>query len=138
MKESINRVGGIMVYDLVTIAQEQLEKALDRYKQRMEERMKNDEERKKQIELEDALKSKKGFIPTTIWGGMNTESAVDPSKEAESMNEEQENQPILHSGFSGGIHVHPRQFIGPVSNILKVLPPTLEITRVRVHDNDYS
>lgn len=134
MKEAINRLGGIMIFDLITLSQEQLTNALDKHKKDAEIRQHLDEERKKQIELEDALKSKKGFILSSLWSDLTVSSedngSGDQLEGEGSLGEE--SQGCTPSFTNRRANFHPGEFIGSITNIIKKLPPNLQITRVGV------
>lgn len=67
MHEAMQRIGGTVVFDLVSIALDALPDLMKRRSQRLAEQEKADQQRKLKIELEDALKDKrKGFIPDKV------------------------------------------------------------------------
>ena len=121
-----------MLYDLITIAQEQLVLVLDKRGRERETRLASDEERRQQIELEDALKSKKGSILGPLWGDVgvveeaeSTEEGVESTEEGVGSTKKQLSYRNIDRTY------HPREFIGSISNIIKKLPSHLQITRVR-------
>lgn len=133
-KEAINRVGGTMLYDLITIAQEQLVQILDKREKERETRLTLDEERRQQIELDDALKSKKGSILGPLWGDVGV---VEGAESTENGAESTENRAEHLSFRNIDRTYHPREFIGSISNIIKKLSSNLQITRVRYINNYY-
>ena len=118
-----------MIYDLITLSQEHLPKVLERHKEEAEKRRFEDEERKKEIEMNDALKNNKGFIPSHLWKDLDLSS---DSKQEEDIQEcmEEEAEHKMYIGHHS--NHHPAEFIGPISKIIQKLPPTLQITRVGV------
>ena len=129
MKGAIDRLGEIMIYDLITICQEQLTAILDKRKQEHETRLHLDEERRKQIELDDALKSKKGFIPSSLWPAGTLVDETSGTGGAESLETGVESTILMHRYRSNH---HPREFLGSINSIIKKLPQNLQITRVCV------
>ncbi len=114
---------------MVTISQEQLMNVLDIRIQENEKRLLRDEERKKLIELDDALKSKKGFIPSSLWSSDLFDTGAESQENgAESLESGAESIINKHSNSN----YHPREFIGSIDSIIKQLPPNLQITRVGV------
>lgn len=131
MQAAISRVGGIMVYDLVTLAQEHMPLLIARKQEEREKQRETDEERRKAIELEDALRHpSKGYVPGRLWKDIVTGTDLDEREEGGSGEESSDDEtawPV--KSRTKGVY-HPRDFIGTVSAIIAKLPPYLQITRV--------
>jgi hypothetical protein len=67
MRESINRVGGMMIFDLVTIAQDYMPDLIERKRVRAERRALAERERRETMELEEAFRENTKSIPGEIW-----------------------------------------------------------------------
>ena len=125
MQTAITCLGSTMIYDLITQSQDLMPGLIQRKKEETQLRKDMEEERRKDIELNDALKSKKkGFIPDKLWSDLIANSEFE-SKEEEEQKEEG------MSFVSSGKHYHPKLFVGSISNIIQKLPSSIQITRVR-------
>lgn len=124
MQTAITRLGSTMIYDLITQSQDLMPGLIQRKKEETQIRKDMEEERRKDIELNDALRSKKkGFIPDKLWSDLIANSEFETKEE-----EEQEEEGM--SFVSSGKHYHPKLFVGSISNIIQKLPSSIQITRI--------
>jgi hypothetical protein len=137
MRESVRRVGNIMIFDIVSIAQDYMPGLIETKREVGKRREKEERERMGRLQLEEALetRNKKTGVPGEIWDVLRPENQSAEKTEREEGDEEGDEivagrLPSGGGAVSDDVTFGPAHFVGSISNILSKFPDGLQIHRI--------